>query len=44
MEQTINVLTNREVERDIDSGSKLITRDNMYEEENQRLLYPFSDQ
>lgn len=44
VEQTINVLTNREVERDIDSGSKLITRDNMYEEENQRLLYPFSDQ
>lgn len=44
VEQTINVLTNREVERDIDSGSRLITRDNMYEEENQRLLYPFSGQ
>lgn len=44
VEQAINVLTNREVEREIDSGSKLITRDNMYEEENQRLLYPFSDQ
>lgn len=44
VEQAINVLTNREVEHDIDSGSKLITRENMYEEENQRLLYPFSDQ
>lgn len=44
VEQTINVLTNREVERNIDSGSKLITRENMYEEENQRLLYPFSGQ
>lgn len=42
VEQAMNVITNREVEHDVDSGSKLITRDNMYKEENQRLLYPFS--
>lgn len=44
VEEAINVLTNREVDHFIDSGSKLITRENMYEEENQRLLYPFSGQ
>ena len=37
----MNVTTNREVEHEVDSGNKLITI-NMYEEENQRLLYPFS--
>lgn len=42
VEQAINVITNREVEHNVDSGSKLITKENMYEEENQRLLYPFS--
>lgn len=42
VEQAINVITNREVEHDVDSGSKLIPKENMYEEENQRLLYPFS--
>lgn len=44
VEQAMNVITNREVEHDVDSGSKLITKENMYEEENQRLLYPFSGQ
>lgn len=44
VEQAINVITNREVEHNLDSGSKLITRTNLYEEENQRLLYPFSGQ
>lgn len=44
VEQAINVLTNREIEYNLDSGSMLITRDNLYEEENQRLLYPFSGQ
>lgn len=42
VEQAMNVITNREVEHEVDSGSKLITIENMYEEENQRLLYPFS--
>ena len=44
VEQAINVLTNREVEHDVDSGSEMITQENLYEEENQRLLYPFSGQ
>lgn len=44
VETAINTITNREVEHSVDSGSKLITRDNLYEEENQRLLYPFTGQ
>lgn len=44
VEAAINTITNREVEHNVDSGSKLITRDNLYEEENQRLLYPFAGQ
>ena len=44
VEQAINVLTGKKVEKSLDSGSKLITRENLYEEENQRLLYPFSGQ
>lgn len=44
VEAAIDVITNREVEHDVDSGSKLIIRENLYEEENQRLLYPFTGQ
>ena len=44
MEQAIALLEGKTVEKTLDSGCKLITRDNMYEEENQRLLYPFSGQ
>lgn len=44
VEQAINVLNNREVEYNLNSGSMLITADNLYEEESQRLLYPFSGQ
>ena len=44
VEQAINVLTGKKVEKSLDSGSKLITKENLYEEENQRLLYPFSGQ
>ena len=42
--QALDVLENEKVEKNIDSGCKLIDKDNMYEEENQRLLYPFSGQ
>ncbi len=44
VEQAIRVLEGKSVEKTLDSGCKLITRKNMYEEENQRLLYPFSGQ
>ncbi len=44
VEQAVNVLTGRKVEKKLDSGSKLITKENLYEDENQRLLYPFSGQ
>lgn len=44
VEQAINILSNREVHNNVDSGSKLITPENLYEEETQRLLYPFTGQ
>ena len=44
VEQAIHALTGKTVEPDLDSGSKLITKENLYEDENQRLLYPFSGQ
>lgn len=42
VEQAMNILKNKEMEHYVDSGSKLITPHNLYEEENQRLLYPFN--
>lgn len=44
VEQAIRSLTGKKVEKNVDSGCKLITKENLYEEENQRLLYPFSGQ
>lgn len=44
VEQAIKVIEGKEREKNLDSGFELITPDNMYEEENQRLLYPFSGQ
>ncbi len=44
VEEAIGLLQGKPVEKNLDSGCKLITRENMYEEENQRLLYPFSGQ
>lgn len=44
VEQAISVLDRDKIEHYIDSGSKLIDKKNMYEEENQRLLYPFNGQ
>ena len=37
-------LNGKKAEPKLDSGSKLITKENLYEDENQRLLYPFSGQ
>ena len=44
VEQAIHVLNGKKAEPKLDSGSKLITKENLYEDENQRLLYPFSGQ
>lgn len=41
IEQTIKSLSGMEYEKSLDSGSKLITMDNLYTEENQKLLFPF---
>lgn len=42
--QTVKILEGQTVEKRLDSGCRMITRQNMYEEENQRLLYPFTGQ
>lgn len=44
VEQAVDILDGRAVEKNLDSGCKMINRNNMYEEENQRLLYPFTGQ
>lgn len=44
MKQANDVLEGKKVEKNTDSGCKLITRENLYEEENQKLLYPFTGQ
>lgn len=42
VEQAIKLVSGEEIEANIDSGSKLITMDNLYDEENQKLLFPFN--
>lgn len=44
IEQALEAASGRQIENYLDSGSKMITRENMYEEQNQRLLYPFTGQ
>ena len=44
IEQAVNMLTGKKVEKMLDAGCKLIDKGNIYEEENQRLLYPFMGQ
>lgn len=44
VDQAVKAITGKDTEKEVDSGCKLITKENMYEEENQRLLYPFSGQ
>lgn len=41
IETAVRAAWGREVEAYVDSGSELITKENMYSEENQKLLFPF---
>ncbi len=41
IEQAYKILKNEEFKVQLDSGSELITKENMYTEENQKLLFPF---
>lgn len=41
VEKTIQLLNNEKIAANVDSGSVLITKDTMYSEENQKLLFPF---
>lgn len=43
METAYHASIGKEIPKKIDSGSKLITKENMYTEENQKLLFPFQD-
>lgn len=42
VEKAVQLLEGVQTERNIDSGSKLITQENMYTDENQKLLFPFN--
>ena len=44
VKQAMGLAEGKQVEKKLESGSKLITMDNLYEEDNQRLLYPFTGQ
>ena len=41
IENAVNIVKGEKVESKIDSGSQLITEENMYTKENQKLLFPF---
>ncbi len=41
IEEAVKLVRGKEYEENVDSGSQLITKDNMYTEENQKLLFPF---
>ncbi len=43
IEQAVKVVKGAKAEKSLDSGCKLITKANMYEDENQKLLYPFTE-
>lgn len=43
VEQAVKVVKGEETDKNLDSGCKLITKANMYEAENQKLLYPFTE-
>ena len=43
VERTVEILHGELEPTIVDSGSKLITKDNMYVEENQKLLFPFAE-
>ncbi len=41
IEEAINLVSGKNVKKNVDSGSELITKENMYTKENQKLLFPF---
>ena len=41
IEGAVKLVKGKKVEKNVDSGSQLITKNNMYTEENQKLLFPF---
>jgi ABC-type sugar transport system, periplasmic component len=41
IEEAVKAVQGKNVLNNVDSGSELITKDNMYTEENQKLLFPF---
>ncbi|MDO5422123.1 MAG: substrate-binding domain-containing protein [Eubacteriales bacterium] len=43
VEKAVELLRGEKVSKTVDSGSELITTENMYEMENQKLLFPFLD-
>jgi len=44
VEQSMKILEGKKVDLSLDSGSKLITMENVYTEENQKLLFPFVEE
>ena len=44
VESAVKLLRGEKVKREIDSGSSLITRENMYSSLNQKLLFPFVEE
>ncbi len=44
MEVAVKILDGEKVLKNIDSGCQLITKDSMYTEENQKLLFPFREE
>ncbi len=44
MEAAIDLLNGEKISKKIDSGCELITKDNLYTEENQKLLFPFKEE
>lgn len=44
MEVAVKILNGEKVLKNIDSGCQLITKENMYTEENQKLLFPFREE
>ena len=43
VETAVRAVQGEAVEQNIDSGSELITKENMYTEENQKLLFPVAE-
>lgn len=44
VEATVKALNGERVLKNVDSGCELITRENVYTEENQKLLFPFKEE